>query len=361
MKGQHALYLAADLVFRSRIRRVMPALAIFLTDRCNGKCVACPIHQTGGTHQLSLDQIVQIRKEASRLGTMMVLLSGGEPLMHPDILSIINELENKGRMRVNLSTNGSLVNAEMARQLGAVNLTSICVSVESPSREVHDALRGMGSHEEALQAVRLLREHAPGLKVSLGTTITARSLGTLSKMPALARDLGAHAVRVQLVRDGFEQEGLEPEIFNKLKIAPGSAMTLRSELGQLLVQADTHHIRTDSKEYMDDLCRAIEGHRHMTCVAGDLICSVTARGTIRPCPASDVELPLQHGLQAAWNSSRFVGFRGSREHHTCAQSCTDSTYHNLSAALERLRQLRLPSLMKDVSYYSLQRGPWRRS
>ncbi len=64
----------------------------------------------------------------------MVLLSGGEPLMHPDIASIVDELANRGGMRVNVSTNGKLIDAKMARQLDAVNLTSICVSMESPSR-----------------------------------------------------------------------------------------------------------------------------------------------------------------------------------------------------------------------------------
>jgi heme d1 biosynthesis radical SAM protein NirJ len=100
----------------------------------------------------------------------VLILSGGEPLMRPDIFDIAERSRAMG-FYTGLSTNGTLIDAPMADRIAATGFDYVGISLDG-LREIHDKFRRLdGAFDRSLAAVRLLR--ARGVKVGLRYTMTA--------------------------------------------------------------------------------------------------------------------------------------------------------------------------------------------
>jgi len=148
-----------------------------ITDRCNKQCQHCYI-DADNLPELSFSELDRaLTKINSALGQWgkigYLALTGGEPLLRKDdLLAFMDRAENLPKIGYyQLLTNGSLLSKETIayfkgfRKLGAIQL-----SLESSSSKVNDAIRGEGSFEETLRAIRLLKEN--GFRVAISTTIS---------------------------------------------------------------------------------------------------------------------------------------------------------------------------------------------
>ena len=128
-------------------------VALNLTKRCNLKCDHCYLDATtkagGGSDELSteecyrlIDQIAEVNK-----GCLLVI-TGGEPLVRPDILDIARHAVAQGFMVV-FGTNGMLINDRLARELVEIGVMGMGISIDSLDAGKHDAFsrhsRGLGS------------------------------------------------------------------------------------------------------------------------------------------------------------------------------------------------------------------------
>jgi radical SAM protein with 4Fe4S-binding SPASM domain len=101
-------------------------------------------------------------------GAPVLLFSGGEPLMHPDIIELAGYASKKG-LRTVVSTNGTLIDEEMAKKLKSVNLRYVGVSLDG-LKPTNDEFRGVeGAFARAMQGIDNCM--AVGLKVGLRLTI----------------------------------------------------------------------------------------------------------------------------------------------------------------------------------------------
>jgi radical SAM protein with 4Fe4S-binding SPASM domain len=188
--------LAEDLVRRSAERPRGPAhpvrpaprpslryLEILLTDRCNLRCRHCYLGEAG-TNDLALPRFARTVEEFADMQGLRLLLSGGEPLMHPRFWEI-NRLLPRLPLRAVLLTNGTLVTPEAARRLA---VREAQVSLDG-MREGHDSLRGAGSFGRALAGARALA--AAGVAVSVATMIHRGNLSEFDALDELVRGLGA--------------------------------------------------------------------------------------------------------------------------------------------------------------------------
>jgi heme d1 biosynthesis radical SAM protein NirJ len=108
-------------------------------------------------------------KDLRSFGVPVLILSGGEPLLHPDILEI-SEAANALGFYVGLSTNGTLINEQNINDLARINYNYVGISIDG-IRETHDHFRHkQGAFDASMRAIRLCREH--GIKVGLRFTIT---------------------------------------------------------------------------------------------------------------------------------------------------------------------------------------------
>lgn len=126
-----------------------------LTDKCNLGCLHCGSRCTIANNQFLPFEVIEstLRSVASSYdpNEIMICLTGGEPLLHPDLCRII-ETAHSLEFPVGITTNGTLINDEAAKQLVNAGLDTISVSIDG-LYDVHDHFRNSaGSFEKAVEA-----------------------------------------------------------------------------------------------------------------------------------------------------------------------------------------------------------------
>ena len=153
---------------------------VALTGACNLTCGYCSYNATrGARHEddLSTAQLCALFAELGALGVMKVTLTGGEPLLRPDFLTLVQAVVAQ-RMRFAVNTNGVLMTAAIADALVATRrLDRVQVSIDGAEAWSNDHNRGRGAFDGAMAGLRLLAERdAPrGVRLTL-TRFTADHL-----------------------------------------------------------------------------------------------------------------------------------------------------------------------------------------
>lgn len=165
-----------------------PVVVWNMTQRCNLKCVHCYAHALDekGVDDINTEQAKALIDDLAAYGSPVMLFSGGEPLVRADLPELAKYAVSKG-MRAVISTNGTLITREKAKELKEVGLSYVGVSLDG-GEEVHDHFRGVsGSYKKALKGIELCQEE--GLKVGLRFTINKRNQQELPLLFDLIRDL----------------------------------------------------------------------------------------------------------------------------------------------------------------------------
>ncbi|GFH62827.1 MAG: alternative heme biosynthesis protein AhbC [Candidatus Desulfovibrio kirbyi] len=160
-----------------------PVVVWNMTQRCNLKCAHCYAHATGmsGTDAINTSQSIVIIDDIAAYGVPVVLFSGGEPLAREDLPDLARHATQKG-MRAVISTNGTLISREKARELKAVGLSYVGISLDGLEK-VHDTFRRVpGAFKDALAGIANCQ--AEGLKVGLRFTINK---GNVTEIPGIFR------------------------------------------------------------------------------------------------------------------------------------------------------------------------------
>jgi 12,18-didecarboxysiroheme deacetylase len=147
-----------------------PVVVWNVTRACNLKCVHCYAHATDHRHEkeLTREEAFSVLDDLAGFGVPVVLFSGGEPLVRQDLLDLARHAVDHG-MRSVVSTNGTLITREKARELRKVGLSYVGVSLDG-LEEVNDRFRGKkGAFRDAMTGIRNCRE--AGIKVGLRFTL----------------------------------------------------------------------------------------------------------------------------------------------------------------------------------------------
>lgn len=148
-----------------------PVVIWNLIRRCNLTCKHCYATSADKDFpgELSTEQVYQVMDDLRAYGVPVLILSGGEPLMRPDIFDISRRAKAMG-FYVGLSSNGTLIDSSNIEQIAAIGYDYVGVSLDG-MREVHDRFRQrIGAFDEALRGIRLCRD--AGIKVGMRFTLT---------------------------------------------------------------------------------------------------------------------------------------------------------------------------------------------
>ncbi|MDR3361402.1 MAG: 12,18-didecarboxysiroheme deacetylase [Desulfovibrio sp.] len=159
-----------------------------MTRRCNLKCAHCYAHATGmsGTDAISTSQAITMIDDLAAYGAPVMLFSGGEPLAREDLPDLARHARQKG-MRAVISTNGTLISKDKARELKAVGLSYVGISLDG-LEDVHDRFRRVpGAFQNALDGIANCQ--AEGLKVGLRFTINKRNVAEIPGIFRLLKNL----------------------------------------------------------------------------------------------------------------------------------------------------------------------------
>ncbi len=151
-------------------------LFIELTDRCNERCIHCYAESTPEcSERLKLDEIETVLKESRSLGNPAVQFTGGDPLIHPDIVDAVEVARDLGYKTLEIYTNGLALTAAMLKRLRP-HQPNFAFSIYSRDAAVHDRITQVsGSHSRTLTAVR--RAQAAGLNVRIGIVLMPENKG----------------------------------------------------------------------------------------------------------------------------------------------------------------------------------------
>ncbi len=184
--GREAGKLPSHLLQFSKDKK--PVVVWNMTRRCNLKCVHCYAHalEEEGKDDISTAQAKTMISDLAEYGAPVMLFSGGEPLVRKDLIELAHYATGKG-MRAVISTNGTLITKEKAKELKEVGLSYVGISLDG-MEEVHDHFRGVpGSFRKALEGIANCQ--AEGLKVGVRFTINKRNVQDVPGIFQLLKDL----------------------------------------------------------------------------------------------------------------------------------------------------------------------------
>lgn len=182
--------------FTSTLR---PVVFWNITYRCNLLCIHCYISASpqGKPGELGTTEALRVADEIVELGSPMVVISGGEPLVRGDFWLIASRLL-EGGVRVALSTNGTLITDSIAVKLAELGISYVGISLDSVNPQYHDMFRGVpGAFERTLRGIRSSVD--AGLQVGLRMTLTRYNIGEAVALVELSRRLGVKRIAFYLI------------------------------------------------------------------------------------------------------------------------------------------------------------------
>jgi AdoMet-dependent heme synthase len=166
-----------------------------ISRRCNAQCLHCSSNsgpEVQDPQELSTGDALQVIDQLADAGVRVLAFSGGEPLLRPDLLTLIHHAVERG-LTTNVCTNGALVDDGMALRLKEAGLHSVTVSLDGACAETHDRVRRYrGLFDLAVRAIRTLVKH--GHRVGVSFTPTTSNYQEASQVVQLAHALGTDSV-----------------------------------------------------------------------------------------------------------------------------------------------------------------------
>ena len=178
-----------------------PVVIWNLIRRCNLACKHCYSisADTDFPGELSTAEVFTVMDDLKSFRVPVLILSGGEPLLRPDIFEISARAKDMG-FYVGLSTNGTLIDEGMIDRIAGIGYDYVGISIDG-LQKTHDRFRRLdGAYAASMKAIRLC--HARGIKVGMRFTMTQDNA---HELPALL--------------DLMEQEGIDKFYFSHLNYA----------------------------------------------------------------------------------------------------------------------------------------------
>ncbi|MEE9252533.1 MAG: radical SAM protein [Thermodesulfobacteriota bacterium] len=301
-----------------REQQYIPYLvAVNLTERCNLNCAHCYMdaqqRKSARENELGQNELSVLFAEIARHapGTIIVL-TGGEPLMHPEIERIVISGVEVG-LRMVLGTNGVLLTEPAIKKFKKIGLSGVGISLDSIYEDQHDSFRGVsGSFTRSCNAVRLCKSN--GLHVQLHFTVTSSNYRQLKKVVGLGSQLGASIINfffLVCVGRGKSYLDIPPDLYEKsLKEI---AELQESSKGIMIQSRCTPHFKRILYENNPDspYTRAT-GYDGGGCPAATHYCRITPTGEVTPCPYIELSAGSirERSFWEIWqNAQLFKSFR----------------------------------------------------
>ena len=324
-----------ELVMARNIFRDKPfQVLVQVSNRCNLRCGFCEFwtNPAASSEELSLDELRGFSNELAKIGSFLVSIEGGEPLVRPDIVEIVRSF-SKQHTTV-LFTNGWYVDATLAHRLFAAGLSQAGISIDFSAAPRHDACRGVpGSYDKAVAALRIMKAAAP------------KGGKQLHIMSVLMRE-NQHDLEALLQLSAKEQVGHYITLLSRSGIRRGKEHAMPDDLrvcDLLALRRKYPHFRNQGA-YLETIGEFLQGNQLPVCNAGirsfnlDHLGNVAAciekigrtYGNIRQQPLADILLAMAEGARHQDCQDCWTLCRGN------AQLMADK--HNLRAWRDLMRR-----------------------
>lgn len=177
-----------DVMTRSFFKAPV-AVDLSITNACNLNCTYCYADASPQRYnKLDLPTISKLFLELSNMGVNYVRIAGGEPLLHPDIIKILEEA-CESPFITSMSTNGTLITKSISAKLKDMNFPWVVVSLDGHNSSVNNCTRGQWKQAE--NGIKYLLD--AGVKCKTATVLTSRNANYISEMITYFENLGVYS------------------------------------------------------------------------------------------------------------------------------------------------------------------------
>ncbi len=294
-------------VSRSLVGGYIYSVKLEINDYCDLECKGCYVPK--GELEISFETIARLLDDIKSSGIRLEIL-GGEPLLHPDIVKIVDYAHNQAKCPfITLYTNGIPATKEISRELKEAGLDAPIVSLVSHKKDVHDEFTGKaGSWEKTIKGIMNLAD--TGLKVYTFTPIHTLNFKDVEKIYDFVKnELGVSALFYQYIPQIKE---------DPLMIDPNTWHAIKR---WVLMEKSRKQMEFVRKFFM------LTGS---ACSGGNFVLTVKADGSVQPCPFI-YDLPLGNIYKDNIWSIYKRRFRQEhlRSFKVVPEECLDCTYRSV--------------------------------
>ncbi len=306
-----------------------------LTRLCNLRCPHCYLSAGKKAEtELTTEECLGLVGEMRDLGTEMVILTGGEPLLRKDIFDLATASAESG-MWVVMGTNGVLLDDRVAQRMVECGVKGVGISIDSIDPDKHNSFRGgPNSWEYSVKALEVAK--ANGLEVLVQTTVMDMNRDEIPRLIEFARDKGAWSFNLYfLVQTGRGQR------MNDL--SAGDTEALLTELVDVQDEYRPMLVRSKCAPQFKRIAYEAgkQGLESGGCMAGSEYCRITPDGDVTPCPYMTVTAGnvREQSFTEVWRTSpvllalrdpdRLTGRCGACEYKELCGGCRCRAYAGL--------------------------------
>ncbi len=310
------------------------------TRRCNLSCVHCRSsseREVDGHPDFSLGDAQRIIDDIAAYATPVLVLSGGEPLLRPDIFDIARYGTSKG-LRMCLATNGTLVTEATCAAIKDSAIRMVSLSLDGANAATHDNFRNQpGAFAGTMRAIELFRRHQ--IPFLINSSFTLRNKDEIPQIFSLVKKLGATAWYLfMIVPTGRGEDVIDELIPETLynEILEWHYRVEKEETKLLMRPTCAPHYyrivrekaREDGERYQPRTLAFSTGGAK-GCLAGQLICMIDVDGEVMPCsyfPKSAGNIN-QIPFRDIWEKSEL--FLSLRDFYSYHDNCGRCEYVNV--------------------------------
>lgn len=330
----------------------MPSLKeviISITNRCNISCKMCDI-ACEKSEELPAEQWKKVIEDVNKIGASSVVFSGGEPLLRKDIFGLISFVKDTG-LTACITSNGLLINSEVANRLSQSGVDVVNISVEGPEK-IHDYLRGKGSYKKAISALSNLKRY--GVESTIATVVSRYNYKYLEHIVKIADQLGATTIKFQPFNSLFlRDKSREKEFFLSKKDAVELSHVIDKAESFSLKRGITMNPSSYLKRMPLYLSRGLIGGNGASCGAIWTSCPINSEGEIYPCWVLSEKDRLignitESSLLEIWDSEYHDLLRDKIKNEGCPgcmMSCYDGIFGDDS--IKRKMDLKIGRMKKE--------------
>jgi Fe-coproporphyrin III synthase len=309
----------------------LPLVTLYLSERCNSRCITCD-YWRHGREDMTLERISRLLPSLAALGTRVVQLSGGEPLVNPAWREIAQLLRDRGLALWLLTSGLSLgKHARRAAQL----FDRITVSLDGARRETYAAIRGVDALDHVVAGIRAAAD--AGAAVGVRATLQRSNLGELPALvelahSACARQISFLAADVSNPHAFARRDSSRPDVAPRAEELPALEGSLRTLERAHAADFESGFIAESPRKLERILLyfRAVCGlgpYPPVRCNAPEFSAVIGVRGRAQPCffipgPAADEGADLLEQLNGAPMRALRADIRAARRAECSTCVCT---------------------------------------
>lgn len=336
--------------FRYRIfgTRTPLVLSLSVTGRCNLRCIYC-YSENDNQHGMDVpsQRLIDIIDEFYLLGTRVFMLQGGEPLLHPDIDTVIAHIKSKGAYCA-ITTNGMYVH----KHIKALKLTDqVQLSIDG-NQEITDANRGAGVYAALIEAISLCNSNNISFHLHTVLTSSTTAENTLTPLQQLAQE---HNTYLNFCIPAKTGSALDRNLASNQQVHElYQSILLQKGLG-MPTNNSVHGLReiifwTAQYSY-DSFIRSNDTEqikRYPKCVMGNLVCWLDSTGMLYPCAIKFGQPGFaysihEYGIKGAWKKLQKLPCHycaGSTEFNNLFRLQPESVFNSLKFLFKRRKEQR---------------------